>query len=218
MSSRLSTIFRSLYLLIKPVPVFEHTRLVNGISKITHVLIVDVNETRHQTIFRIVNQSSNMVPFSVSSIHEALKKTEECDILIYVWSDEDKWVDANHIVHFWLQMHKGPICVVAENIDTLTKRALHFAGVMNVIEGHPTDSEVTRSILRNYAGSVRVSRLLDRNLRSEYYLLEYIEMLTQEITTLKKYIPILVLIIIILLISQLMNQEVPWDLILKILG
>ena len=219
--------------ILQPFPPFKVSQLreLGEIDKKPDVLIVDSNDEARVQLFHAIRNTNLFNIMSVASTEESYDHIKDADILVYHWHRDSDWTDANQVIGSWRRSHEGPICILTPFLEAKVRRSFYISGVSNVIETETTtlipdsqggevlfDVETVLAVLHNYQRTEAFRRMIKEYAKREEYLLEYLERATQEITRLKRYVPISVAVVVLLLFLQLSGNEIPWDMLAKLVG
>lgn len=218
--------------ILQPFPPFKVSMLQErgNLDKRTSILVVDANDMSRVQLLNAIRNTSLFSIQTAASTQESNDLIKDADILVYHWHKNSQWTEANQIISSWRRAHDGPICVLTPFLDSNIRQSFYVSGVSNVIETEtPTlakaqaedtlfDIETVLAVLHNYERTEAFRRMITEYSKREEYLLEYLELATQEIARLKRYVPLSIGALALLLFLQLTGQEIPWEGLFELLG
>ena len=215
LSKRLWPIFNwilSLLRPIKPLNITKLTLVANG--SIITVLVVQKDPAQRAILGETIQMVSDMKVVTAATQSEAFALIGEADVLLTDWEMNGE-KDTNLLLEEWMRQDKGPICVLSLSPDAGLREDLYLQGVSNVLR-KGVSIDVVIAVLRLYGKEAALRRLLNMSMQREYYLAQYIEMITEEVTRLKLYVPLSFIVILVLVILAVSDHPIPWDLLISL--
>jgi len=161
-----------------------------------------------------IQMVSDMKVVTAATQSEAFALIGEADVLLTDWEMNGE-KDTNLLLEEWMRQDKGPICVLSLSPDAGLREDLYLQGVSNVLR-KGVSIDVVIAVLRLYGKEAALRRLLNMSMQREYYLAQYIEMITEEVTRLKLYVPLSFIVILVLVILAVSDHPIPWDLLISL--
>lgn len=224
---------KALASILHPFPPIQMSKLreAGKVDKKPDILIVDTNDKTRIQLFQTVRNTNRFNITPIASTQESHDHLQNSDILIYHWHRDSEWTEASQVISSWRRSHGGPICILTPFLDAKVRRSFYTSGVSNVIETETTtltqeaqgeevlfDVETVLAVLLNYERTEAFRRMIREYEKREEYILEYLELATMEITRLKRYVPLSMAAVVLLIFLQLTGREIPWDLFSKLFG
>lgn len=224
----LNPLMKFLGSLFQPFPPFLISNLKEkgDLNKVTSILIIDTNDKSRLLLYQAIRNIEIFDISTAASVQESYDRVKEADILIYLWHRHTAWTEANRVISSWRTTHAGPICILTPFLEAHIRRSFYVSGVSNVLEVDTStvqstgeeslvDIETVLAVLLTYERTEAFRRMIDEYSRREDYILEYLELSMLEISRLRKYVPLSLIALALLLFLQLSGQEIPWDLVLS---
>ncbi len=215
-SKRLWAVVNWILSLLKPIKPLNITKLtLEANGSIITVLVVQKDPAQRAILGETIQMVSEMNVVTAASQSEAFALIKEADVLLTDWEMNGE-KDTNLLLEEWMRQDKGPICVLSLSPDSGLREDLYLQGVSNVLR-RGVSIDVIIAVLRLYGKEAAVRRLLTLSMQREYYLAQYIEMITEEVTRLKLYVPLSFIVILVLVILAVSDSPIPWELLISLL-